>query len=96
MVGECDRLNENNRKLAQDQSQLWNHTTKMTEELKGKLSYHLCSFLLPTVVWRSIASEQHVRFAVIKINAKKHLEAMMKDRDGWKAQCQEITKDSDT
>jgi hypothetical protein len=37
-----------------------------------------------------------VWFAVIKINAKKHLEAMMKDRDGWKAQCQEITKDRDT
>jgi hypothetical protein len=37
-----------------------------------------------------------VRFAVIKINAKKHLEAMKKDRDDWKAQCQEITKDRDT
>ena len=37
-----------------------------------------------------------MRFAVIKINSKKHLEAMMKDRDGWKAQCQEITKDHDT
>ena len=37
-----------------------------------------------------------MRFAVIKINAKKHLEAMIKDRDGWKAQCQEITKDRDT
>ena len=37
-----------------------------------------------------------MQFAVIKINAKKHLEAMMKDRDGWKAQCQEITKDRDT
>ena len=68
----------------------------MTEELKGKLSNHLCSFLLPTVVWRSIASEQHVRFVDIKINAKKHLEAVMKDRDGWKGQCQEITKDHDT
>ena len=34
-------------------------------------------------------------FVVIKINAKKHLEAMMKDHDGWKAQCQEITKDHD-
>ena len=37
-----------------------------------------------------------MRFAVIKINAKKHLEAMMKDHDDWKAQCQEITKDRDT
>ena len=37
-----------------------------------------------------------MRFAVIKINAKKHLEAMIKDRDDWKAQCQEITKDRDT
>ena len=35
-------------------------------------------------------------FAVIKINAKKHLEAVIKDRDDWKAQCQEITKDRDT
>ena len=70
--------------------------TKMTEELKGKLSNHLCSFLLPSVVWRNTASEQHVRLAVLKINAKKHLEAMIKDRDGWKAQCQEITKDRDT
>ena len=51
MVVECDRLNEDNRKLAQDQSQLWDHMTKMTEELKGKLSNRLCSFLLPTVVW---------------------------------------------
>ena len=37
-----------------------------------------------------------MRFAVIKINAKKHLEAVIKDRDDWKAQCQEITKDRDT
>ena len=37
-----------------------------------------------------------MRFAVIKINAKKHLEAVIKDRDNWKAQCQEITKDRDT
>ena len=31
-----------------------------------------------------------------KVNAKKHLEAVMKDHDGWKAQCQEITEDQDT
>ena len=37
-----------------------------------------------------------MRFAVLKVNAKKHLEAVIKDRDGWKAQCQEITKDRDT
>ena len=37
-----------------------------------------------------------MRFAVVKVNAKKHLEAVIKDRDGWKAQCQEITKDRDT
>ena len=37
-----------------------------------------------------------MRFVVIKVNAKKHLEAMIKDRDGWKAQCQEIIKDHDT
>ena len=34
--------------------------------------------------------------AVLKINAKKHLEAVMKDHDGWKARCQEITEDRDT
>ena len=60
------------------------------------MSNRLCSFLLPTVVWRGLPSKKRVRFTVIKINAKKHLEAMMKDRDGWKAQCQEITKDRDT
>ena len=37
-----------------------------------------------------------MQFAVIKINAKKHLEAMIKDRDDWKVQCQEIIKDRDT
>ena len=37
-----------------------------------------------------------MRFAVIKVNAKKHLEAMIKDHDSWKAQCQEIIKDRDT
>ena len=37
-----------------------------------------------------------MRLAVLKVNAKKHLEAVMKDRDGWKAQCQEITEDRDT
>ena len=37
-----------------------------------------------------------MRFAVVKVNAKKHLEAMIKDHDGWKAQCQEITKYRDT
>jgi hypothetical protein len=56
VVGECDRLNEDNRKLVQGQSQLRDHTTKMTEELKGKLSNRLCSFLLPTVVWHGLTS----------------------------------------
>ena len=37
-----------------------------------------------------------MRFLVIKVNAKKHMEAVIKDRDGWKAQCQEVTKDRDT
>ena len=37
-----------------------------------------------------------MRFAVIKINAKKHLEAVIKDRDSWKAQCLEIAQDHDT
>ena len=37
-----------------------------------------------------------MRFAVVKVNAKMHLEAMIKDCDGGKAQCQEITKDRDT
>ena len=54
VVGECDCLNEDNRKLAQDQSQLRDHTTKISEELKGKLSNHLCSFLLRIIVWRGV------------------------------------------
>jgi hypothetical protein len=37
-----------------------------------------------------------VRFVVLKVNAKKHLEAMVKDHDGWKARCLEITEDRDT
>ena len=37
-----------------------------------------------------------MRFAVLKVNAKKHLETMMKDHDGWKARCLEITEDRDT
>ena len=55
-VVECDRLKEDNRKLAHDQSQLRDHMTKMTEELKSKFSKPLWSFLLHTVVWRNIAS----------------------------------------
>ena len=55
-VMECDRLKEDNRKLAHDQSQLQDHTTKMTEELKSKFSKPLCPFLLPAVVWRNIVS----------------------------------------
>ena len=37
-----------------------------------------------------------MRFPVLKINAKKHLEVVIKDRDSWKTQCQEITNDQDT
>ena len=37
-----------------------------------------------------------MRFIVLKVNAKMHLEAVMKDRDGWKARCQEITEDRNT
>ena len=37
-----------------------------------------------------------MRFAVLKVNAKKHLEAVMKDHDGWKARCLEITEDRNT
>ena len=42
-VVECDRLKEDNRKLVHNQSQLWDHTTKMKEELKSKFSKPLCS-----------------------------------------------------
>ena len=55
-VVECDRLKEDNKKLAQDQSRFRDHATKMTEELKSKFSKPLLSFLLHTVVWRNIAS----------------------------------------
>ena len=37
-----------------------------------------------------------MRVTVLKVNAKKHLEAMMKDHDGWKAWCQEIIEDRNT
>ena len=37
-----------------------------------------------------------MQFAILKVNAKKHLEAVMKDRDGWKARYLEITEDQDT
>ena len=37
-----------------------------------------------------------MRFAVLKVNAKKHLETVIKDHDGWKARCLEITEDRDT
>ena len=37
-----------------------------------------------------------VWFTVLKVNAKMHLEAVMKDHDSWKARCQEITEDRNT
>ena len=37
-----------------------------------------------------------VRFAVLKVNAKKHMETVIKDRDGWKVRCLEIIEDRDT
>ena len=37
-----------------------------------------------------------MQFAVLKVNAKKHMEAVIKECDGWKVQCQEITLDRDT
>ena len=49
----------------------------MTEDLKSKFSKPLCLFWLPTVVWHNTTSEQHVRLAVLKINAKKHLDSIM-------------------
>ena len=35
-------------------------------------------------------------FAVLNVNAKKHLETVIKDRDGWKARCLEVTENQDT
>ena len=51
---ECDRLKEDNRKLVHDQSQLQDHTTKMKEELKSKVSKPLCSLLLPALSCRDM------------------------------------------
>ena len=34
--------------------------------------------------------------AGLKINAKKHLEDVIKDHDGWKTRCLETTEDRDT
>lgn len=48
-VIEHDRLKEDNRKLAHDQSQLRDHMAKMKEELKSKFSKPLCSLLFPTL-----------------------------------------------
>ena len=53
-VVECDRLKEDNRNLAHDQSQLRDHTTKMKEELKSKFSKPLCSLLLPALSCRGM------------------------------------------
>ena len=54
VVVECDRLKEDNKKLVHDQSQLWDHTTKMKEELKSKFSEPLCSLLLPALSCRGM------------------------------------------
>ena len=32
----------------------------------------------------------------MKVNAKRHLEAVIKERDGWKARCLEATEERDT
>jgi hypothetical protein len=50
VVVECGRLKEDNKKLAHDQSQLQDHTTKMKEELKSKCSRPPCSLLLPALL----------------------------------------------
>ena len=44
---ECGRLKEDNKKLAHDQSQLHDRTTKMKEELKSKCSRPPCSLCCP-------------------------------------------------
>ena len=36
-----------------------------------------------------------MRFPVLKVNDKKHLETVMKDHDVWKVRCLEITEDRD-
>ena len=53
-VVECDRLKEDNRKLAHDQSQLRDHMTKMKEELKSKVPKPLCSLLVPALSCRDM------------------------------------------
>ena len=47
MTAECGRLKEDNEKLACNQSQLQDHTTKMKEELKSKYSRPPFSFCCP-------------------------------------------------
>ena len=47
VTAECGRLKEDNEKLARDQSQLWDRTTKMKEELKSKCSRPPYSFCCP-------------------------------------------------
>lgn len=94
VVEECGRLTEDNNRLAQDHVQLQDHSTKMIEELKSKFSV-LVGSSIATMIFVICDLTAHV-VAVVKINAKKHLEDMMKDWDGWKTRCQEITKDRDT
>lgn len=52
----------------------------MTEELKSKFSV-LVGSSTATMIFVICDLTMHV-VAVVKINAKKHLEDMMKDRDG--------------
>ena len=33
--------------------------------------------------------------AVVKVNARKHLEGLTKERDGWQTRCEAVTKDRD-
>ena len=84
MAIECGRLKEDNKKLAHDQSQLQDRTTKMKEELKSKCSRPPCSFCCPPYLVMPLHSDVLYGLQFLKINAKKHLEDVIKDRDGWK------------
>ena len=47
VTAECGRLKEDNEKLERNQSELWDRTTKMKEDLKRKYSRPLFSFCCP-------------------------------------------------
>jgi hypothetical protein len=101
VVGECTRLTAENNQLAQDHAQLLEHSRKMTEELKTKnleliskcwLSWFCC---VSSICFHMILPRPDCCSAELKVNTKKHLEEVIKDRDAYSAKTLELEKDRD-